>query len=347
MPAVGRERDEREYVRMFSSDRPLGEGDLRKLLKLYRTEISMAVDDVFPLLHGLADYDVVTEDMFKETLHLKEKEGCHKAFHAMLTWLLSQDSPSIQDFWRVLFKDYNMERYCKLQSIRSSFPKGDTKKCIKAGGELYASSKLGNLDEGNKVCEMKLSVKAKESQVPECNGHQKANLQDGCHTVPFKTGDSVPRQGAVYLQRTTEDGRRILIKEPVCTPLRQPLLPLSPVPVAGLPTLQCVGNEKQLVSSNCGIFHMLPWMSSVLQSFSYILFQWNPDLQILLWQFCNHQFRRRCKLNYTSTPNCEGQGRIEMPFFFSVIFQNTFDGILQWAFQNMSRPISDTQGLFS
>ena len=50
---------------MISSDKLLGEGDLRKLLKIYRTEISMAVDDVFPLLHGLADYDVVTEEMFK------------------------------------------------------------------------------------------------------------------------------------------------------------------------------------------------------------------------------------------------------------------------------------------
>ncbi|XP_025064841.1 autoimmune regulator [Alligator sinensis] len=108
---------------MSSSDRLWGEGDLRQLLKLYRTEISMAVDDVFPLLHGLADHDVVTEEMFKETLSLKEQEGCHKAFHAMLTWLLSQDSASIQDFWRVLFKDYNLERYSKLQPIRSIFPK--------------------------------------------------------------------------------------------------------------------------------------------------------------------------------------------------------------------------------
>ncbi|CAM5139593.1 unnamed protein product [Eretmochelys imbricata] len=108
---------------MSSADRPLGEGDLRQLLKLYRTEISMAVDDVFPLLHGLADHDVVTEEMFKETLSLKEQEGSHKAFHAMLTWLLSQDSSTIQDFWRVLFKDYNLERYAKLQHIQSSFPK--------------------------------------------------------------------------------------------------------------------------------------------------------------------------------------------------------------------------------
>uniref|UniRef100_A0A8C3SFF5 Autoimmune regulator n=1 Tax=Chelydra serpentina TaxID=8475 RepID=A0A8C3SFF5_CHESE len=100
-----------------------GGWDLWQLLKLYRTEISMAVDDVFPLLHGLADHDVVTEEMFKETLSLKEQEGSHKAFHAMLTWLLSRDSSTIQDFWKVLFKDYNLERYSKLQHIQSSFPK--------------------------------------------------------------------------------------------------------------------------------------------------------------------------------------------------------------------------------
>lgn len=50
---------------MSHFNRALGEGDLRKLLKIYRTEISMAVDDVFPLLHGLADHEVVTEEMFK------------------------------------------------------------------------------------------------------------------------------------------------------------------------------------------------------------------------------------------------------------------------------------------
>lgn len=39
--------------------------DLRHLLKLHRTEIAMAVDDVFPLLHGLADHDIVPEHIFK------------------------------------------------------------------------------------------------------------------------------------------------------------------------------------------------------------------------------------------------------------------------------------------
>nr|XP_032622770.1 autoimmune regulator [Chelonoidis abingdonii] len=63
------------------------------------------------------------EQKMLETLSLKEREGSHKAFHAMLTWLLNRDSSSIQDFWRVLFKDYNLERYSKLQPIQSNFPK--------------------------------------------------------------------------------------------------------------------------------------------------------------------------------------------------------------------------------
>ncbi|XP_068810628.1 autoimmune regulator isoform X4 [Struthio camelus] len=99
-----------------------GEGDLRRLLKLHRTEIAMAVDDVFPLLHGLADHDVVPEHMFKETLSRTEREGCHRAFHALLTWLLGRDAGAIRDFWGVLFKDYNLERYAGLQPIRGGFP---------------------------------------------------------------------------------------------------------------------------------------------------------------------------------------------------------------------------------
>ncbi|XP_039336352.2 autoimmune regulator [Saimiri boliviensis] len=96
---------------------------LRRLLRLHRTEIAVAVDSAFPLLHALADHDVVPEDKFQETLRLKEKEGCPQAFHALLSWLLTQDSAAILDFWRVLFKDYNLERYGRLQPILDSFPR--------------------------------------------------------------------------------------------------------------------------------------------------------------------------------------------------------------------------------
>ncbi|NXV99636.1 AIRE regulator, partial [Fregetta grallaria] len=102
---------------------PGGEGDLRHLLKLHRTEIAMAVDDVFPLLHGLADHDVVPEHVFKETLSRTEREGSHRAFHALLTWLLGCDAAAVRDFWAVLFKDYNLERYTRLRPLRGTFPR--------------------------------------------------------------------------------------------------------------------------------------------------------------------------------------------------------------------------------
>ncbi|NWR94611.1 AIRE regulator, partial [Furnarius figulus] len=102
---------------------PGGDGDLRRLLKLHRTEIAMAVDDVFPLLHGLADHDVIPDHVFKETLSRAEQEGSHRAFHALLTWLLGRDATAMRGFWAVLFKDYNLERYTRLRPLRSAFPR--------------------------------------------------------------------------------------------------------------------------------------------------------------------------------------------------------------------------------
>ncbi|NXR28280.1 AIRE regulator, partial [Cinclus mexicanus] len=102
---------------------PGSDGDLRRLLKLHRTEIAMAVDDVFPLLHGLADHDVVPDHIFKETLSRTEREGSHRAFHALLTWLMGRDTAALRDFWAVLFKDYNLERYSRLRPLRGAFPR--------------------------------------------------------------------------------------------------------------------------------------------------------------------------------------------------------------------------------
>lgn len=42
-----------------------GDAVLRRLLRLHRTEIAVAVDSAFPLLHALADHDVVPEDKFQ------------------------------------------------------------------------------------------------------------------------------------------------------------------------------------------------------------------------------------------------------------------------------------------
>lgn len=50
---------------MAGEARAGGDAGLRRLLRLHRTEIAMAVDCAFPLLHALADHDVVPEDKFQ------------------------------------------------------------------------------------------------------------------------------------------------------------------------------------------------------------------------------------------------------------------------------------------
>ncbi|XP_075363667.1 autoimmune regulator-like isoform X3 [Mycteria americana] len=59
----------------------------------------------------------------KETLSRTEREGSHRAFHALLTWLLGRDAAAVRDFWAVLFKDYNLERYTRLRPLRGAFPR--------------------------------------------------------------------------------------------------------------------------------------------------------------------------------------------------------------------------------
>lgn len=60
----------------------------------------------------------------QETLSRAEREGSHRAFHALLTWLLGRDAAAVRDFWAVLFKDYNLERYTRLRPLRGAFPRG-------------------------------------------------------------------------------------------------------------------------------------------------------------------------------------------------------------------------------
>lgn len=41
--------------------------NLRSLLRELRTDIAMAVDDAFPLVYGLADKNIITEQLLKVT----------------------------------------------------------------------------------------------------------------------------------------------------------------------------------------------------------------------------------------------------------------------------------------
>ncbi|XP_055058338.2 autoimmune regulator [Misgurnus anguillicaudatus] len=101
-----------------------GESDLRFQLRAYRTEIAMAIHDPFPLLYGLADHNIISEQNLKETLERKKKDGIHKAVYSLLTLLLDQDAAVHQAFWNNLCKEYNKESYPKLETLFMNLPKG-------------------------------------------------------------------------------------------------------------------------------------------------------------------------------------------------------------------------------
>ncbi|XP_077147183.1 autoimmune regulator isoform X5 [Ranitomeya variabilis] len=94
--------------------------DLRALLKWHRTEIAVAITDLFPLLHGMMDRDLVSEDRFQETQRAGEGIGAQKASHALLTWLLTRDMQYVRGFWSLLSTEYILKSYPHLSGIYKS-----------------------------------------------------------------------------------------------------------------------------------------------------------------------------------------------------------------------------------
>ncbi|XP_048844504.1 autoimmune regulator isoform X2 [Brienomyrus brachyistius] len=118
------------------------EADPRSRLRASRTEIAMAIDDPFPLLYGLADHDIITDQQFKEALQRKRQEGIHKAVYSLLTWLLDREACVIQAFWNNLSKEYNQERYPKLQSLFVSLPRDGESLSTRHGKKFSGGSRL-------------------------------------------------------------------------------------------------------------------------------------------------------------------------------------------------------------
>ncbi|KAI3374960.1 hypothetical protein L3Q82_021484, partial [Scortum barcoo] len=91
--------------------------NLRSLLRELRTDIAMAVDDPFPLVYGLADKNIITDQLLKDTLEKEGREGIHKAMYSLLSWVLEQSRSTTQAFWSNLSKDYNLDSYPKLRTL--------------------------------------------------------------------------------------------------------------------------------------------------------------------------------------------------------------------------------------
>ncbi|KAK7945643.1 hypothetical protein WMY93_001371 [Mugilogobius chulae] len=91
--------------------------NLRSLLKEFRTDIAMAVDDPFPLVYGLVDKNIITDLQLKESLEKQAGEGIHKAMHSLVSWVLEQSRSTVEDFWKCLNKDYNLDSYPSLRTL--------------------------------------------------------------------------------------------------------------------------------------------------------------------------------------------------------------------------------------
>ncbi|XP_068197068.1 autoimmune regulator [Antennarius striatus] len=96
--------------------------NLCSLLRELRTDIAMTIHDSFPLLYGLADKNIITDQILKDTLEKEGREGIHKAMYSLLSWVLEQSRSTIQAFWNNLFRDYNMDSYPKLHKLLSNLP---------------------------------------------------------------------------------------------------------------------------------------------------------------------------------------------------------------------------------
>ncbi|XP_019748402.1 autoimmune regulator-like [Hippocampus comes] len=95
----------------------LADPRLGSLLKGLRTDIAMAVHDAFPLVHGLADKNVISEQMLKDTVAQEARDGIHKAIYSLISWVMEQSASTMQAFWRNLNKTYNLDSYPKLRAL--------------------------------------------------------------------------------------------------------------------------------------------------------------------------------------------------------------------------------------
>ncbi|PWA25318.1 hypothetical protein CCH79_00005295, partial [Gambusia affinis] len=133
------------------------DANLRSLLRELRTDIAMAVDDPFPVVYGLADKNIITEQQLQETLKKEGSEGIHKAMYSLLSWLLEQSRSTLQAFWSNLSKDYNMDSYPKLKALlanlntRPDAPRPKAENRSYGGVKASHSKKRRHEDKGTNV----------------------------------------------------------------------------------------------------------------------------------------------------------------------------------------------------
>uniref|UniRef100_A0A3P8SGC1 Autoimmune regulator n=1 Tax=Amphiprion percula TaxID=161767 RepID=A0A3P8SGC1_AMPPE len=376
--------------------------NLRSLLRELRTDIAMAVDDPFPLVYGLADKKVITEQLLKDTLEKEGREGIHKSMYSLLSWVLEQSRSTVQAFWNNLSKDYNRDSYPKLKTLLANLHSsigallsssssasstdppvshearenihikqvysldGSTRKCTEVGGEFYScgSSEETNAVQSNSASAQKTFHHQGETDTRMVLSNSLSLITD--HTcylfewIHFNDDECA----------VCKDGGELICCDGCPRAFHLTCLdpPLTSIPngtwqcerccghrvkteKAHIP-LQCSGGELVNVREVCGVCHLgggdLTHCLQCLEHF-HIRCHFSKGRSICL--SCCRPWGGSLAPLVQNTLSHDQSVTVSEPILHkdeldSILGDNSIDGILQWAFTNISRPLPDSQGCY-
>ncbi|TKS79835.1 Ras-related protein [Collichthys lucidus] len=388
----------------------LKDTNLRSLLRELRTDIAMAVDDPFPLVYGLADKNIITDQLLKDTLEKEDREGIHKALYSLLSWILEQSRSTVQAFWSNLSKDYNLDSYPKLQTLLTNLhSRRDTagsrgEKKSSGGHKTPHMKKRSHEDRehnqqpqyhaktsdgpGGKVKLYRVKSEAPAPQLTSGNGvqavsssvHRSVTLSSSSSASTTEPAVSHEAREVIHIKQVFgSDDKTQLIAQPQQTNASSSnsitdvsfFSPLSSSTLTGVTASmngssgrnQCSGGE--LVSSRevCAVCHLA-----------------GGDLTRCLQ--CLGQFHAHCHFSkgrsicssclrpWGSSAEKEAESRglqlapvvqntlshdhsssipehvLHKDELDSILGDGSIDGVLQWAFHNITRPLPDSQGCY-
>ncbi|XP_072296585.1 autoimmune regulator [Eucyclogobius newberryi] len=383
---------------------------LRSLLKGFRTDMAMAVDDPFPFLYGLVDNNIITDVQLKDSLEKQAGEGIHKAMYSTVSWVLEQSRATVEDFWKCLNKDYNLDSYPRLRTLLDNLKL--SKKWMKTAtsGQNKRKKRSRENQKGTTTAQYShyhskatdkpvgkdsLSGSASKSETASaafnhkrepfssmghCNDDECAVCRDGgeliccdgcprafhlnCVSPPLTTIPSGTWQCDLCCgEIVKKEEPPQLIQPHTLQPLQTtsylpPLSSFSPTPTNFIPKEP----NQEAIREKCGVCHLsggdLTLCLQCLKRYhGHCHFTKGRSVCSSCsrsWVGCSGEGEAQC-LQFTpaaqsaqshNQTSAEPDGVLHNIEMDSILTDASFDGMLQWAFHSISRPLPDSRGCF-